>query len=156
MKNRDNLQTIEGILKTFYSVISGEKGEKRDSELFKNLFYPRARLIYYGKDVESVVRAQYWTPDFYVKRIFKKQETELDTGFFEKEIHSEVNIFGNIAHVFSTYASFQNKTDEKPFTRGINSIQLLKHNDRWWIINVYWDGFGETEANPIPKKYLPV
>jgi len=151
-----NLQTINGIIETFYSVISGKQGEKRDHELFKSLFYPRARLIYFGEDIEGTVRAQYWTPDFYVKRILGKQETELETGFFEEEIHQNVNIFGNIAHVFSTYATFStDEIDQIPDSRGINSIQLLKHNDRWWIINVYWNGFGETLDNPIPKEYLP-
>ena len=42
--------------------------------------------------------------------------------------------------------------DEKPFARGINSIQLLNDGNRWWIMNIYWSS--ETEANPIPDKYL--
>lgn len=151
----DKVQTIESILETLYSVISGEKGEVRNWELFKYLFYPRAKLIYYGKDVEGVLRAQYWTPDFYIKTVGKHQETELETGFFEKEIHRIINTFGNISHVFSTYASFHNKLDEKPHTRGINSIQLLNHDGRWWIINLHWNGIGETTKNPIPKEYLP-
>ena len=155
MEYIDRVQTIEITLETFYSVISGKKGEARNWELFKYLFYPRAKLIYYGADVEEVIRAQYWTPEFYIKTVGKSQETELDTGFFENEIHRVVNTFGNMAHIFSTYASFDNKLDKKPHTRGINSIQLLYHEDRWWIINVFWDSLGETKENPIPKEYLP-
>jgi hypothetical protein len=37
--------------------------------------------------------------------------------------------------------------------RGINSIQLLNDGKRWWIVNIYW--MQESEANPIPDKYLP-
>ena len=153
--NIDKVQNIESILETFYSVISGKKGEIRNRELFKYLFYPRAKLIYYGPDVEGKTRAQYWTPDFYINAVFKNQETEIETGFFENEIHRNINTYGKMAHVFSTYVSFDNKTDKKPHTRGINSIQLLNHDGRWWIINVFWDGFAETADNPIPKKYLP-
>jgi hypothetical protein len=155
MMNRGNLKTIEGVLETLYRVISGKKGEVRDWDLFKNLFYPRAKLIYYGADVEGVIRAQYWTPDFYIKTVGKHQETELDTDFFEREIHRVTNTFGNIAHVFSTYAAFHDKLDKKPYTRGINSIQLLNHKGRWWIINLYWNGIEETPDNPIQKEYLP-
>lgn len=149
------VQTIESTLETLYEVISGEKEEERNWELFRYLFYPRAKLIYYGKDVQGLVRAQYWTPEFYINTVGKRQETELDTGFFEKEIHRVINRYGNIAHVFSTYASFYKKSDKNPHTRGINSIQLLNHNGRWWIINICWDGLGETEENPITKEYLP-
>ncbi|MDO5968853.1 hypothetical protein Q4Q35_03455 [Flavivirga aquimarina] len=42
---------------------------------------------------------------------------------------------------------------DKPFMRGINSIQLLNDGDRWWVINIYWTQ--ETEAKTIPIKYLP-
>jgi len=40
-----------------------------------------------------------------------------------------------------------------PFMRGINSIQLLNDDNRWWIINIYWTQ--ESEENPIPDMYLP-
>lgn len=47
----------------------------------------------------------------------------------------------------------QHATDDaKPFTRGINSIQLLKSGERYWIVEVLWDA--ETPANPIPAEYL--
>ncbi len=77
----------------------------------------------------------------------------VDNGFYEKEIHREVQVFGNIAQVFSTYECFHSKTDETPFMRGINSIQLLFDGQRWWIINIYWAQ--ATAENPIPKAYLP-
>ncbi len=55
-------------------------------------------------------------------------------------------------HVFSTYESRRAKADEKPFARGINSIQLMQHGGRWWIVTVMWDS--ERPDNPIPAKYL--
>ena len=73
-------------------------------------------------------------------------------GFFEKEISREVETFGNVTHVFSTYETFRTAEDSTPFMRGINSIQLLNDGERWWIVNIYWTG--ETDKNKIPKKYL--
>ena len=153
--DNDKVQSIECLLDTLYDVISGDKGEIRNWKLFKYLFHPRSKLVYYCAVVEGVTRAQYWSPDFYINSIGNKQETELTTGFFKKEIYRKIEVFGKIAQVFSTYAAFSNEKDDKPHSRGINSIQLLYHDNRWWIINVFWDGVGETLDNPIPKKYLP-
>ena len=74
-------------------------------------------------------------------------------GFFEREIHKTVEQFGNVMHVFSTYESRRKAEDPQPFQRGINSIQLLKDANRWWIVTIYWDG--ERPGNTIPPKYLP-
>ncbi|MFT7665504.1 MAG: hypothetical protein ACI87A_003742, partial [Planctomycetota bacterium] len=63
----------------------------------------------------------------------------------------KVEQFGHIAHVFSTYESVAEPGGE-PFDRGINSFQLMRDENRWWVITIYWDR--ESEANPIPAKYL--
>jgi hypothetical protein len=74
-------------------------------------------------------------------------------GFYEKEIARHIEQFGQIAHVWSTYESRHHPDDAQPFGRGINSIQLFNDGKRWWIVSVYWQQ--ETEAHPIPQKYLP-
>lgn len=73
-------------------------------------------------------------------------------GFFETEIARRTEQFGNIAHVFSTYESRRAKSDAKALARGINSFQLLKDGDRWWIVNIFWGQ--ERDDTPIPEKYL--
>jgi hypothetical protein len=37
--------------------------------------------------------------------------------------------------------------------RGINSIQMVRKDGRWWITSIIWDE--ETGAGPVPAKYLP-
>ncbi|WP_298552544.1 hypothetical protein [uncultured Algibacter sp.] len=142
--------TLDSTIKTLYAVISGEKGEERNWEQFKFLFKPDAKLIPSGKDKSGTYRVRYMTPDDYIKGSGKWL---VENGFFEKEIHREIDTFGNITQVFSSYESFYSESDEKPFMRGINSIQLLNDGKRWWIINIYWTQ--ESEENPIPQKYLP-
>lgn len=149
----ESVRTLENTIDTLYSVISGKKGQTRDWNLFKFLFHPNAKLIPYEKDLEGIVHARYLSPDDYINTIGKWLDTKRDTDFYENEVHKVVNTFGNIAQVFSTYESFHNKLDKKPYMRGINSFQLLNHNERWWIINIYWAR--ETQINPIPKEYLP-
>lgn len=146
----DRVQTLDSTLETLYAVISGEKGAKRNWQLFKYLFKPDAKLIPSGKNSEGMHLVSYLSPNDYIKKSEKWLEEQ---GFFEKEVHRSINTFGNIAHVFSTYEAYNSHTDEVPFMRGINSIQLLNDEERWWIVNIYWNQ--ETEHTPIPEVYLP-
>ena len=143
------VKTLDSTIKTLYNVISGEAGVKRDWELFKFLFTKDAKLIPSGKNKEGKVSYKYMTPDDYIKTSGTWLE---ENGFFEKEIGRKTETFGNMAHVFSTYEAYKSASDQEPFMRGINSIQLIFDGNRWWIINIYWTG--ETKENPIPKKYL--
>ena len=52
-----------------------------------------------------------------------------NNGFFEHEISRTVETFGSISQVFSTYESRRRADDEKPFARGINSIQLSERRN---------------------------
>ena len=149
-KYDEQVATEDAIIETLYAVISGEKGEARNWELFRYLFKPDAQLIPSTRNSEGLFGTRYMSPEDYVKSAVDWFET---TGFYEKELFRKSESFGNITHVFSTYESFRSKTDTEPFMRGINSIQLLNDGERWWIINIYW--MQESESNPIPKAYLP-
>ncbi len=149
-KYLDKVQSLDSTLETLYGVISGEKGETRNWELFKYLFRPEAKLIPTGKNKEGITGTRYMSPDGYIEA---SGQWLLDNGFFEKEINRVVHTFGNITQVFSTYESFKSEADTKPFMRGINSIQLLNDGKRWWVVNIFWTQ--ETKENPIPTAYLP-
>ena len=145
-----DVASIDAIMKAVYDVISGGAGEKRDWDRFRTLFHKDARLIPSGKNPQTgVFGARASTPEEYIKRneAFLTKE-----GFFEREIARRTEIYGNIAHVFSTYEAFKTSADKKPFMRGINSFQLLNDGKRWWVMTIFWQA--ETVDNPIPKKYL--
>jgi len=73
-------------------------------------------------------------------------------GFYEREIGRKTEQYSSVGHVFSTYDSKKTAPDEKPFMRGINSIQLWNDGKQWRIVSVIWQA--ETPDNPIPEKYL--
>src|SRR5205809_7706707 len=75
------------------------------------------------------------TPDDYAARAGTGFEKN---AFYENEVARRLEIFGNVAHAFSTYES-RRAPGEKPFARGINSIQLVKTAGGWKIMNVLWD-----------------
>ena len=145
-----DVATLDSIMKAVYDVISGEKDQKRDWDRFRSLFHPDARLIPSGKNAQTgVIGAHAYTPDGYIARAEPFMAKE---GFFEREISRRIDIFGSVAHVFSTYESRHSSKDEKPFARGINSFQLLNDGKRWWVVTIYWQA--ETPELPIPKQYL--
>jgi hypothetical protein len=142
--------SLDSIMKAVYAVISGDAGKPRDWGRFRSLFHKDARLIPAGKNAQTgIVNARAFTPDEYITRSSPFMEKE---GFYETEKARRVEIYGNIAHVFSTYESRHTPADAKPFARGINSFQLLNDGKRWWVLTIYWQG--ETKDNPLPKKYL--
>ncbi len=148
-KYADKVKTLDRTIETLYAVISGEKGEARDWELFRYLFIPEARLIPSGKDAEGNVMHRVITPAQYVETSGSYLE---QNGFFEKEISRETDRFGNVVQLFSTYESYHSEADAEPFARGINSIQLLYDGSRWWVVSIFWQA--ETEEHPIPAEYL--
>ena len=149
-KYSEQVASEDAIIENLYGVISGEKGEARNWELFLYLFTPEGRLIPSTKGKDGQFETRYMSPEDYVKAATDWFET---TGFYEKEIFRKSETFGNVTHVFSTYESFRSKSDAEPFLRGINSIQLLNDGKRWWVVNIYWTP--ETTESPIPEKYLP-
>jgi len=148
--NPADVTTLDAIMKAVYDVISGDAGEKRDWERFRSLFHKDARMIPSGKNPNTgVTSARALSPEDYVKRnepFFAKE------GFHEHEVARTTEMYGNIAHVFSTYEAFKSLSDKKPFMRGINSFQLLNDGKRWWVMTIFWQA--ETPDNQIPKKYL--
>lgn len=141
-------KTVDSTVKALYDVISGGAGVKRDWARFRNLFAEGARLIPTFKRGEKTMTMLLSAED-YVTRGGPSLEKD---GFFESEIGRKVENYGPIAQVFSTYESRMKKDDEKPFERGINSIQLSFDGERWWVQTVLWAG--ESAAGPIPKEFL--
>jgi hypothetical protein len=145
-----DVASVDAIIAALYDVISGPAGAPRDWDRMRSLFAPGARLIPVVERPDGGATARVTD----VEGFIKGSEPYLkDRGFFEREVARKAEAFGNISHVFSTYESRHAKDDPNPFARGINSIQLLKDGDRWWIVTVYWDA--EGPGRPIPDRYLP-
>lgn len=148
--NPADVSSTDAIVKAVYDVISGDAGKKRDWDRFRALFHPSARMIPIGKNPNTGVGfARAFTPEEYIARSSPFMEKE---GFFEREIARRVETFGGVTHVFSTYESKHKPTDEKPFARGVNSIQLFNDGARWWVLAIAWQG--ETPEFRLPEKYL--
>lgn len=146
----EDVSSPDAIMKAVYDVISGPAGQKRDWDRMRSLFVPNARLMPAAPRPGGGTGVVVWSVDDYIATAGPGLERN---GFFEREIKRVSESYGPVMHLFSTYESRRLATDEKPFARGINSFQLLKDGDRWWVVSIFWQQ--ETPALPIPAKYLP-
>ncbi|HEX6180766.1 MAG TPA: hypothetical protein VFZ47_05930 [Chitinophagaceae bacterium] len=144
-----DVSSVDAIIAALYDVISGPAGQKRNWDRMRTLFIPEARLIPTGKRPDGSYARRVLSVEDYINSSGPQLEKN---GFFEREIGRKTDQFGNIVQVFSTYDSKRTLADEKPFMRGINSIQLWYDGTRWWIVNIFWQS--ETPDTPIPDKYL--
>lgn len=142
----EDVKSLDAILVAIYDVISGPAGA-RDWNRFRSLFLPQARFtqVSTGPDGSKAVIA--WNVDEFVRdagEVFAKEP------FYEKAIVNRPESFGNVTQVLSSYESRHSPAD-KPFERGINSIQLLNDGKRWWVLSILWDK--ERPGNPLPAKF---
>jgi hypothetical protein len=145
----EDVASIDAIVAVLYDVISGPAAQQRDWDRFHSLFQPGARLIPTGRRPDGTVTSRMLTPEEFSTTVGPQFE---ERGFYEREIGRVTETFGNIAHIFSAYESKRTAEDPEPFARGINSIQLLQTDDRWYIVSIFWDS--ERPDNPIPARYL--
>ena len=141
--------SIEAIVSCLYDVLSGPAGE-RDWDRLRKLYLEGARLIPTGARPGGRQGLNLFPVEAYIQDVRPHFRAN---GFHEREVARRIERFGEIAHVFSTYESRHRAEDPEPFVRGINSIQLLRREGRWWVVNVLWQN--ESDDAPIPARYLP-
>jgi hypothetical protein len=155
-KNSGDVDSVVHLISALYDVISGPAGKPRDWDRFRSLFLPDGRLGVIRADAPAQENqparhsdAVFRTPDVYVERNDPYFKTN---GFFERGIANRVEEFGNLVQVWSTYESRHATTDSTPFARGINAIQIVHAQGRFWLANVMWDD--ERPGLTLPEKYL--
>ncbi len=139
MTPSDDLTTIDSVLTTLYDVISGAAGVEPDWNRERALFAPGARLIPTRVGPDGELRAQVLDVDGYIE---SRRAYLRDNDFFERQVRREVKQFGHIAQVFSEYES-ATTPGGPPFVSGVNLLQLLFRDGRWWIQSIMWENARE-------------
>ena len=129
-------QAIGAVVDEMYAMISGPAGP-RDWSRQANCFLPEARQVRTG--VDDAGRP--------LMKVMSLEEYARDTtpfftanSFYEIETERRIDVFGNIAQVWSAYEARTAPDDSEPERRGINSIQLFRHPEHGWrIIHMIWD-----------------
>jgi len=142
-----SVKSIEGITSKMIELISGEIGEERNWEAYRNLFLPTAQKMSLGKTKEGKSKVNVMNLEEFVRKYGPSYSRN---GFEEYAIGLTINEFNGIATVFqSFYCKNLTGTYEK---RGMNSYQLVFMENRWWIASTLFTN--ETEDSKIPDKYL--
>ena len=143
-----DVASIDAIIDAYYQVVSGPAGQPADRARDEDLHHPSAvsGIPARGDDGQPTIR-MITLGDYHDSFGGERQQ-----AFYEWEINRETQRFGNVAHVWSTYASSRSPGGEI-FARGINSIELYWDGDRWWITS--WSFDQERERLEVPGEYLP-
>jgi hypothetical protein len=139
------------IVLALYDVITGPAARPRDWDRFRSLFLDGAQLAWTQTDPST---GQSYFFNLSVEDFIRIAGPgyQMGAGFWEREIGHHADRFGTIAHVFSTYEMRLAGPKAEVVERGINGVQLIYHQNRWWITNLVFDV--ETPANPIPPRFL--
>jgi hypothetical protein len=144
----EDVASPDTIIKALYDTISGPAG-KRNWQRERSLFLPGARLTPIGKRVHGEAGLRVMTVDEWIEDVTPYFS---ENDFWESEVMRHMDRFGNMIQAFSTYEA-RERPDGPRIARGINSIQLVYHEKRWWVANMVWDN--ETRENPIPDEFTP-
>jgi hypothetical protein len=144
--------SIAAVTAAIYDSLSFAPGGEPDWRRFEALFHPDGRLAPpSGPGAERSPLLDLAT--FQERSRAYIGEVGLRArGFHERELGRRTERFGRVAHVMSGYESLYQPGDAEPFARGVNSIQLLHEQDRWWVLSIAWDV--EGPERPIPAEYL--
>ena len=147
-----DVESPRALVLAAYAAIAREPGKPYDWERFRTLFLEGALLIPNTEQTGGV-----FTPlsvEGFISWLDEVTDPSSpnDRGFIEGEVHAVTERYGDIAQVFSTYEKHY-WGDETVVGLGINSFQMVRHEDRWWITAIIWDE--PDGGEPIPEEYLP-
>ena len=127
---------IGAVIDEMYAMISGPAGP-RDWSRQANCFLSEARQVRTSVDDAGRPQMKSMTLEDYARDTTPFFDAN---PFYEVETSRRIDLFGNIAHVWSAYEARRSPDDDAPERRGINSIQLFRHPALGWrIIHMIWD-----------------
>ncbi len=147
MNQQNDLKLIDNLTAELYKSICFEVDNRPQVERLKKLFIPTANMIRNDSDSPEVM-----TVDDFIKSYSERLADGTIKSFYEGELNHITEIFGTIAHRFSTYEIKFDLDNPEPFSIGINSIQYIRIGKNWKISGIVWNN--QNDTNKIPDKYL--
>lgn len=145
MVEAEDRAAIGAVVDEMYDMISGPAGP-RDWSRQADCFHPEARQIRTFLDADGRPACTIMGVEDYAR---DTTPFFMAHAFYEVEIARRIDLFGNIAHVWSAYEARAALDDAAPERRGINSIQLYRDPARGWrIMAMIWDN--ERDGLSLP------
>jgi hypothetical protein len=141
--------TAEGVVTELYDLVTFDAGTTPDWDKVKSLFLDEAIVVLRTSRTEST---QFTLEGFVQDFVnFIERDNVVETGFVEKIIKLEPMVFRDIAHVLVLYEA-QIPGRDRPPTLGVDSFQLIRKNDRWWIVSITNDLPSPDHPVPAPLR----
>jgi hypothetical protein len=138
--------TAEGTVRELYRIVSFRPGETTDWAKVRALFLPQAVVVLRtSRTATAVFNVDGFINDFIG---FDTIPAVARSGFTETIIRLRPMVLGNIAHVLVLYEA-QVTGSQRPPQPGVDSIHLVRRDERWWIASI----MNEVLA---PERPLPV
>jgi hypothetical protein len=134
----------EGIPAALDAAITGPAD--RDRACMKALLIPEARMMFASLGTGGAPSYKLETLNDWIARVKVRGHALLE----EKQLRFHIERYGNIAHLWSSYAL---RSDGKQVARGVNSIQAIKEASGWRVTGIMVQA--ESATAPLPKEYLP-
>jgi len=134
----------EGIPAALDAAITGPAD--KDRACMKALLIPEARMMFVSLGTDGAPTYRLETLDDWIARVKARGHELLE----EKQLRFHIERYGNIVHLWSSYALH---SDGKQVARGINSIQAIREAGGWRVTSIMVQA--ESATAPLPKKYLP-
>lgn len=132
----EDVATPEAIVAATYAILSGPASEPRDWARLRSLFAPGARLMPMATVDNGGRELEIFDVDGYIA-----SRTPLLAGmnFYETEVAHRLERDGAVAHLWSRFES-RRAPGGPVFMRGVNSVQLVYLEGRWWVVSILWGG----------------
>lgn len=136
--------TADGVVRELYDLVTFDAGTRPDWERVKALFLePAVIVLRTSRDATTVFALDGFVEDFV--RFIDTAGVD-STGFVEEIVRTHEVVIGDIAHVLVLYEASIPGWGRPPM-KGVDSFQLIKKNDRWWIVSI---------TNEIPSSDRPL
>jgi hypothetical protein len=145
--SKADFSNVEVVIDALYYSISFDEGKQPYWSLLESLFIENARLVHSRGGSYVTMELEEFITSF-----MKQHRMGAYKSFRETELHRVDENYGSIHQAFSTYQTRYTTDEGEGQARGINSIQLVFEDDRWWITSMLW--CDEDQGRPIPARYL--
>jgi hypothetical protein len=108
---------------------TNRRSEGTAAACMKALFIPEARMMFVSIGADGTPSYTTQTLDDWIARVKARGHAMLE----EKQLKFHIECYGNIAHLWSSYALH---SDGKQVARGINSIQAIKEAGSWRVTGI--------------------
>lgn len=145
-ENTNDKQAIDALTAAFFRAVSFSKGDSPDYQSLYQIFIESGQFLKVSASSPEISSVS----QFIEPRQRSVLAGEL-TSFRESETAEITELFGNVAHRWSTYEK-SGVSNGLEFTgRGIISMQFIRTADGWRMSCMAWDD--ERSGLTIPERY---